>query len=323
MDKIYISAKAFPASEEQRAYLEECAGSGTRASELIWRAPEEMTDEDYAQASATLGFFPPEKFSLCKKLEWVQLSSAGADLFTRPGVLPENCVLTNGSGAYSPTVGEHMIALTFDLIRHLGEYRVNQTKHVWESRGNIISVEGATIAVLGMGDIGSFYAKKMAALGARVIGVRRHEKEKPAYLDEQVTMDALHEVLPKADVVAMVLPGGKETVHIIGEKELSLMKEGSFILNVGRGNAIDPKALRDALDSGRLRGAALDVTEPEPLPADDPLWDYQNVVITPHIAGWWYLRETFDRVVSIFGKNLKHFVNGEALEHVVDRKLGY
>ena len=99
MDKIYISAKAFPASEEQRAYLEECAGSGTRASELIWRAPEEMTDEDYAQASATLGFFPPEKFSLCKKLEWVQLSSAGADLFTRPGVLPENCVLTNGSGA--------------------------------------------------------------------------------------------------------------------------------------------------------------------------------------------------------------------------------
>ena len=323
MDRIYISTKDFPLSDEQRALFEEIVKNGTRKAGLVWKAPDEMTNEDFEQAAATIHFYPPERYSVCKKLEWVQLTSAGANMFTGPGILPENVTLTNASGAYSLTVGEHMLAMTFDLVRHLGEYRVNQTRHVWDYRGSVQSVEGSTVVVLGMGDIGGFYARKMNALGAHVIGVRKHLKEKPDYLDEQVTMDRLAEVLPKADIVAMVLPGGKETEHIIGEKEFALMKEGSMILNVGRGNAIDPEALRNALDSGHIRAAALDVTEPEPLPADDPLWDYENVLITPHAAGWWFLQETLNRAAAICAENLRCFVNGEPLTHVVDRKLGY
>ena len=174
-----------------------------------------------------------------------------------------------------------------------------------------------------MGDIGSFYARKMNALGARVISVRRHEHPKPDYVDEQATFEQLDEVLAKADIVAMVLPGGEETRHLINDRTLALMKEGSFILNVGRGSSIDQEALCRALESGHIQGAALDVTDPEPLPADHPLWDCRNVLITPHVAGWWHLRETFNRVVRIFGTNLKHFVNGEALENIVNRNLGY
>ena len=110
---------------------------------------------------------------------------------------------------------------------------------------------------------------------------------------------------------------------MINDRTLALMKEGSFILNVGRGSSIDQEALCRALESGHIQGAALDVTDPEPLPADHPLWDCRNVLITPHVAGWWHLRETFNRVVRIFGTNLKHFVNGEALENIVNRNLGY
>ena len=253
-DKIYISTKLFPVTEEQTAYLEECARGGSRPVELIWRAPEEMTAEDYASAAALMNFFPPQGVSQAKNLEWMQLSSAGADVFCKEGVLPENCVLTNGSGAYSLSVGEHMLAMTFALIRNFPQYKANQVEHVWKDEGRIISIEGATVAVLGMGDIGSFYARKMNALGARVIGVRRHEHPKPDYVEEQATFEQLDEVLPKADIVAMVLPGGEETRHLINDRTLALMKEGSFILNVGRGSSIDQEALCRALESGHIQG---------------------------------------------------------------------
>ena len=322
-DKIYISTRDFPVSDEQKTYLEDCAHSGTRQAEVIWRAPDEMTPEDYESASALLNFFPPQQVRLAKHLEWMQLASAGANQFCEPGILPEDAVLTNASGAYSISVGEHMIAMTFTMVRNFGQYRVNQTQHLWQSEGKILAIEGAHILVLGMGDIGSFYARKMHALGAHVTGVRRSEREKPDYLDRQVTLEHLEEVLPEADIVAMVLPGGPATEHLIGEKELALMKEGSYILNVGRGSAIDPAALRGALDAGHLAGAALDVTEPEPLPEDDPLWDYKNVLITPHAAGWWHLQKTFDLVVGIFGENLKNYAHKKSFKHVVSRELGY
>ena len=322
-DKIYISTQAFPISEEQKAYLEECAAGGSRKVELIWRAPEEMTSEEYAGATALMNFFPPQGVSQAKNLEWMQLASAGADVFCKEGVLPENCILTNGSGAYSLSVGEHMLAMTFAMIRNFPQYKANQISHTWQDEGRIISIEGATVAVLGMGDIGSFYARKMNALGADVIGVRRHDCPKPDYLKKQVTLEHLEEILPEADIVAMVLPGGEETRHLINDRTLSLMKENSYILNVGRGSSIDQEALYRALESGHIRGAALDVTDPEPLPQDSPLWDCKNVLITPHVAGWWHLQETFNRVVRIFGNNLKHFVNGEPFDNIVNRNLGY
>ena len=322
-DKIYISTKQFPVTEQQTAYLEECARGGSRPVELIWRAPEEMTAEDYASAAALMNFFPPQGVSQAKNLEWMQLSSAGADVFCKEGVLPENCVLTNGSGAYSLSVGEHMLAMTFALIRNFPQYKANQVEHVWKDEGRIISIEGATVAVLGMGDIGSFYARKMNALGARVISVRRHEHPKPDYVDEQATFEQLDEVLPKADIVAMVLPGGEETRHLINDRTLALMKEGSFILNVGRGSSIDQEALCRALESGHIQGAALDVTDPEPLPADHPLWTARNCIITPHISGDMGLPETVDITVDIFCDNLRRYADGRELTHLIDLSSGY
>ena len=270
-----------------------------------------------------IGNIPADMVKAAKNLEWYQLNSAGADPYTQPGILPAGAVLTNATGAYGLAVSEHMIALVFDLIRRFNQYHKNQAGHVWESKGNIISVEGSTVLVLGIGDIGGDFARKMKALGAYTIGVRRTLREKPEYLDEQYTLEDLSKLLPRADIVAMVLPGGDATNHLMDEEKLRLMKKGAYLINVGRGSAIDPKALLKVLEEGHLGGCGLDVTEPEPLPADDPLWNVGNLVITPHVAGNFFLPETFERIVKIAGNNMEAWVNKKELNNVVDMVTGY
>ncbi|MBR0306475.1 MAG: D-2-hydroxyacid dehydrogenase, partial [Lachnospiraceae bacterium] len=167
------------------------------------------------------------------------------------------------------------------------------------------------------------YAKKVKALGAYTIGIRRTNKNKPEYLDEQYTLDEIDNLLPRADIVAMVLPGGEATHHLMDERRLRLMKKGSYLINVGRGNAIDPKALLTVMQEGHLGGCGLDVTEPEPLPADDPLWACGNVVITPHVAGNFFLQETFERIVRIAGTNMEAWANDGEFTTIVDFATGY
>ncbi len=233
--------------------------------------------------------------------------------------MPADVLLTSGAGAYGLAVSEYMLACSLSLARRFPEYARRQGAHNWKPVGNITSIEGSTVIVLGMGDIGGRYAQKMKALGAYVIGFRKTNKNKPDYVDEQYTMDRLPEMIGRADIVAMVLPGTEETDNLMDKEMLRRMKKGSFLINAGRGSAVDLTALRAALDEGRLAGAALDVTSPEPLPADDPLWDYENVLITPHVAGNLWLRQTVLNILHIAGNNLARYLNGEPLDHVVDR----
>jgi len=312
-----------PVTEDHKKYLEEKAASGMYSCCFRYIPGKSVTREDVDRANVIIGNLPPAMVQGAKNLEWFQLNSAGADQYTKPGVLPEKTVLTNATGAYGLAVSEHMLALVFDLIRHMNLYHKNQSAHQWKSMGNIISVEGSKVLIMGLGDIGGDFARKMKALGAYTIGIRRTCKEKPEYLDEQYTMEELDKVLPEADIVAMVLPGGPSTNHVMDERRLFLMKKGAYLINVGRGNAIDPKALLKALTEGHLGGCGLDVTEPEPLPADDPLWDVENLVITPHVAGSFFLAETFERIVRIAGANLEAWAAGNELNNVVDFATGY
>ena len=316
-----------PVNEEHKKYLEENGASGKYSCVFRYVPGKDVTEEEVKRANVIIGNLPPAKLEGAEKLEWVQLNSAGADQYTKPGVLPEGCMLTNATGAYGLAVSEHMLAQTFDLIRRFNQYHRNQAEHLWKWEGNpmggIISVEGSTILIMGIGDIGGDYARKVKALGAYTIGIRRTNKEKPEYLDEQYTLEEIDNLLPRADIVAMVLPGGDATNHLMDERRLRLMKKGSYLLNVGRGNAIDPKALLKVMQEGYLGGCALDVTEPEPLPADDPLWDCGNVVITPHVAGNFFLQETFERIVRIAGRNLRSWANDGEFYNIVDFATGY
>lgn len=314
---------SIPVSEAHKRFLEEKAASGNTCCHFHYILSKDVTEEDVADVHAIIGNVPPTVVKKAKKLEWMQLNSAGADQYTKSGILPEHAVLTNATGAYGLAVSEHMLAQVFDLIRRFNQYHKNQMEHVWKSMGNIISVEGSTVLVLGIGDIGGEFARKMKALGAYTIGIRRTVSEKAGYLDEQYTLDALDSLLLRADIVAMVLPGGDATNHLMDERRLRLMKKGSYLINVGRGNAIDPKALYTVLKENYLGGCSLDVTEPEPLPEDDPLWTLDNLVITPHVAGNFFLPETFERIVRIAGTNLAAWINGGEMKNVVDFATGY
>ena len=311
-----------PLDADSRAWLEGLVAD--RPGEYAFRfVPFNCaTEADVAGAELVLGYVHPEILRHDTALEWYQISWAGADGVLAGG-LPENVLLTNASGAYGLAVSEHMVAATLALLKRLHQYARLQAAHDWRLLGSVRSVEGARVLVLGVGDIGGSYARKMKALGACTVGVKRTPGEKPDWLNELHTMDALDELLPSADIVAMALPGGRATDGLMDAHRFARMKQGAFLVNAGRGNSVDLDALKAALASGRLGGAALDVFDPEPLPADDPLWDDPRVIITPHASGKFLMRETAERVVRICGDNLRRYAHGEPLLHVVDRKLGY
>ena len=220
-------------------------------------------------------------------------------------------------------ISEHLIAMLFALQKRLDIYQNQQKDHHWEKQTHMMVTEGSHVLVIGLGDIGTTFARKMKALGAHVTGIRKSRKPKPEYVDAQYTMEALPELLPQADIVALSLPGYSDTKGVIGEKELHLMKENTILLNVGRGTAIDSLALAKALQEGAIYGAGLDVTDPEPLPEDHPLWDARNVIITPHISGNMSLEHTREESVDLFCRNLERYIAGEPLVHAVDFERGY
>ena len=306
-----------PVTDAQR---EELAAAGGEDCILTFLPADFLTEEILAEQEAVIGNIPADRLALCRDLRWVQLNSAGADPYGNPGVLPESCILTTAVGAYGLTVSEHMLAQTFALIRRFGQYARNQQQHIWRTEGQIISVEGSVVLILGLGDIGGSYARKMKALGAYTIGLRRSKAERPDYLDEQYTMEALDEILPRADIVAMVLPGGPETFRLIDAARISRMKDGAYLLNAGRGTSVDQEALLQALTAGKLGGAALDVTDPEPLPADHPFWDLDNLLLTPHAAGKFFLPETLNRIIHIAAGNLRAYLAGEAMRNVTEHR---
>ena len=301
-----------PVTQEQRNLLVE---KGAGRCELTFLPAAEVSAELLADQDALIGNLAPDRLKNTG-LQWVQLNSAGADAYTPEGILSPDCILTTAVGAYGLAVSEHMIALTFAMVRRLGQYARGQMQHTWEPRGQISSVEGSTVLILGLGDIGGSYARKMKALGARTIGLRRRNTDCPEWLDVQDTIDRLDEYLPQADIVAMVLPGGKATYHMMNDDRIRRMKKGACLLNAGRGTAIDPAALEKALRQGHLACAALDVTEPEPLPADSPLWDMDNLILTPHVAGGFYLPETVNRIIRIAADNLDAWLKNAPMRNV-------
>lgn len=283
----------------------------------------DVTDAQIAAADIILGNLPPERVSLATHLEWMQLNSSGSDAYVQPGVMNPGARLTNSTGAYGLAISEHLLAQTFYLKKKLGLYHRNQLNKVWQDEGKVTAIKDSTTLVVGLGSIGGDYARKMALLGSKVYGIRRNKTVTPDYLQAVGTFDDLDAWLPKADIVALALPNTPQTFHLFNAQRLSLMKPNSILLNVGRGTSIDTDALCDALHNGPLMAAALDVTDPEPLPASHPLWDCENLMLTPHISGDYHLQETLDYIVELFIRNLGHYASGETLENPVDPTTGY
>jgi phosphoglycerate dehydrogenase-like enzyme len=239
------------------------------------------------------------------------------------GEIGPEVLLSCASGGYGHGVSEHMVAVTLQIVKKLHLYRDGQNKGRWQGLGEVKSILGSTVLVVGLGDIGSEYAWRMKALGAYVIGLRRTSQPKADYVDEVYLTDQLDDLLPRADIVTLILPGIRETEGIINRDRLAKMKKGAVIVNAGRGSAIDTEALCDALESGQIAGAGLDVTAPEPLPEGHRLWKLEGAVITPHIAGGRNMPETGEHIMKLNLENAARFVRGEQLRSLVDLKTGY
>lgn len=305
-------------TEEQKKLLESVPGT-----EYNYCTKDTVTKELLADAEVIFGNVPVPMLQYTTNLKWLQLNSAGANQYCPVGVLPEDVLLTNAAGAYGASVSEHMLAVTMAMIKKLYLYQDHQKEHAWKDEGHVLSTEQMTVLVLGMGDIGCAYARKMKALGAYVIGVRRSALACPEGFDEVALIENLDQVLPRADVTAIVLPGTTETAGMFDERRLHLMKKGSYLLNVGRGNIIHTSDLEAVMKEGYLGGVSLDVTDPEPLPADHSIWDAPNVWITPHIAGGFHIDATLENIAAICKENLERYLSGQELTHQVNRKNQY
>ncbi|WP_027627474.1 D-2-hydroxyacid dehydrogenase [Ruminiclostridium cellobioparum] len=306
-------------NDEQKRFLE----SEAPGCNFIYTKNEQLSEEQLKNAGVIIGNPPSEMLKLSKKLQLLQLFSAGVGDYAKEGVLPDRARLANASGAYGLAISEYMLGVLLELYKNLHIYRDNQAEGNWSYAGNVKGIFGSTALIVGLGDIGGEFASRLKALGAYTIGIRRTDSKKPDYLDELYLMDKLEDLLPRADIVALSLPETKLTNRVINKSTLQLFKKDAVLINVGRGSAIDTEALCDALENGQLLGAALDVTDPEPLPREHRLWKMKNAVITPHISGGFSLNETKERIVRIAAHNLKSLIEGKALMNVVDKEKGY
>ena len=267
-----------------------------------------------ARVTILMGYVPPADLKRFPRLKWVQSWNAGVDPYLVPGVLPQGVVLTCAAGAYGPAVAEHMLAMLLAVYKRLPGYRDRQHRHTWEDLGPVQSLHGKTVLVGGTGDIGSAFARLCRALGAaRVLGLHRSDRPAEGF-DQAFPLSALDGLLPQADVVALVLPHTAETAGLMDRRRLLSLRPDAVLLNAGRGTAVDCAALAEVLSSGRLLGAALDVTDPEPLPPDHPLWDAPRVLITPHTAGGYdHMALTLSNLSALFLDNLKRWRQGQPL----------
>jgi phosphoglycerate dehydrogenase-like enzyme len=260
------------------------------------------------------------------KLRWVQVSSAGVDRYLGIKPLMENdaLVMTNSRAVHGPAIADHAMAMLLSLTRNLNYYGQNQKQAKWArggGAGKSIALQGKTMLVVGLGGIGTEIAQRANGFSMKVIGTRRSDRPSPGYIKRVGKPKDLLAMLPEADVVVLAVPLTDETKNMLNTAAFDAMKPGAYLINIARGKVVNTDALMKALKSGRLAGACLDVTDPEPLPADHELWKQANVIITPHVAS--HSEVTNKRRSALLVENLRRFGAGEPLLNVVDKKAGY
>lgn len=313
---------AMPVDARQKATLQSAAPG------LQFRfTGEPACIDDVLWADAVLGNLPIELIRQNDHLEWFQSNFAGPDAYLAPGVLPPQCIITNATGAYGLAISEWMLGMWLGLLKDLFLYRDNQHAARWAAiERPVRSIAGSRVVCVGLGDIGSNFARRAHALGATVVGVRSRTPDPaqcPDYCLRVVGPEGLDAELAEADLVALCLPGTAKTARLFDAARLARIRPGAILINVGRGNAVDNDALAAALQNGALFAAALDVTDPEPLPPDHTLWRLPNVLITPHISGRFSLPQTKENIVQLFAHNLRRYAAGEVLDNQVSRSGGY
>lgn len=309
---------AVPFNEEQKNRLikeaegYECIFTGSVDDALL------------SNATALIGNVPVPMLKGKTNLEWVQLNSSGADAYAVEGALPDSTVLTCATGAYGHAISEYMVGMLLTMMKKIPQYLKVQESGKWTDLGPVESPTGKRVLLVGTGNIALEFAKRIKVFGCTLVGIRNRSNICPPELDEVYGLDALKEQVAKADVIALSLPGTKSSYHMFNKEILMACKKGSYLMNVGRGTAIDTKCLLEKEVYENFAGIWLDVCETEPLPEKDPLFFVPNMILTPHITGGYHLAQTTENILNITLHNLKAWKTGtKDYVHLVDKKEGY
>jgi phosphoglycerate dehydrogenase-like enzyme len=260
-------------------------------------------------------------FLACPRLRWVHSRAAGLDNSLFPELVESSVPLTNGSGVFSQSLGEFALAAILFFAKDFHRMLRSQAAQRWD-QFDVEEIAHQTAGIVGYGDIGRAVASRLHAMGMKVLAVKRHPPDSPdPFIAEFYTPDAMAAMLGRSDYVVVAAPLTPETRHMISDAEFAAMKPSAVILNVGRGPVIDQAAMVRALTQKRIRGAGLDVFEQEPIPAGDPIWALDNILISPHCAD--HTEDWLNDAMRFFLKQYERFEKGEPLENIVQKHLGY
>lgn len=278
------------------------------------------------RADAVIGFCSPELLARGTRIRWVQAMSAGVEYCVGiPALAEREILLTNLQRVAGPVMAEHVMAMTLALARRFPEHLQRQNEGRWEWRmgeeSGMLVLQGKTMLVVGLGGIGTETARRAHAFGMRIIATDASDRPAPDFVSHLGSPGELLSLIPQADVIVNALPLTPQTEGLFNAQAFAAMRPKAIFVNVGRGKTVVTDELVKALQEGRLGGAGLDVTEPEPLPADHPLWSSPNTIITPHVATQSDLGQ--ERRWAIAIENLRRYVAGERMLSVVDVKRGY
>ena len=286
--------------------------------------------EAIAEAEVYFGFgIARDAFREAERLRWVHSGAAGVGGSLFPEMMESEVLLTNSAGIYAEPMADQALAMMLYFTRALDGAVAGMRGREWRREaivgpgGGVTELAGAVVGILGYGGIGRALGRRANALGMRVWALRRSEPtgEQPEEVEWIAGAGGLEELLRGSDYIVLAVPETSETTGLIGERELALMSRSAVLINVARGRILEEEALAAALDAGRLRGAGLDVFREEPLPHDSPLWELDNVLITPHIGGT--SQRFWDRQTELMIRNIGNYLAGLPLENLVDKRLGY
>lgn len=315
-------AVSFPCTEAQQNRLRQAA-EGYAQVQFMAEMEEKQAKESMNHAHVIIG--QPELLEIVQSevLEWVQMTWVGTDKYTVKSSeigFPKHIQLTNMCGALGVIMSEYAIGGILALYRHFPTYWEQQKQGIWRDAGAEESLYGKNVLLLGTGDIGTNLAKRLKAFGTTNIGIRRNIENVPEGFDKMYGFEQLDDLLPEVDIVACSLPNKPLTRNLLTKERLLAMKKDAVLLNMGRGTLLDTNVLSEVLETGHLKGVILDVTNPEPLSSDHPLWGCERVMITPHIAGpsLGHCPATQERVIDACCENIKRYFRGESLLHRIE-----
>jgi D-2-hydroxyacid dehydrogenase (NADP+) len=283
------------------------------------------TEDDVRDVDAIVGWeLPSHMLRAANRLRWMHAAGAGVEHYDLAQIAARGVMLTNSRGVSAPNMAEHVLGMMIALTRRFPRLLRAQIQHEWRDEAThreVGELQGQTVLIAGMGEVGRAVAQRAVAFGMRVNGLRRRADGLPAGFDQVFAIGDLHAALANADHVVVTLPNTPRSAGLFDAAAFAAMKPGAAIYNVGRGPVIDTAALIAALASGHLGGAGLDVTDPEPLPADSPLWDMENVLITAHTSG--ATPRYWERQADLIAENIRRIQRGDAPRNLVDLEAGY